>query len=65
MPIEKAYRLGGLFQRMTVRANVSSGLKKIEEALDLCGLCALHGLDHAKSGAFSGSRLPFGQSQFV
>ena len=53
MPIEKAYRLGGLFQRMTVRANVSSGLKKIEEALDLCGLCALHGVDHAKSGAFS------------
>ncbi len=60
MTIEKAYRFGGLFQRVTVRANISSGLKKIEEALDLCGLCALHGLDHAKAGAFSGSRFPFG-----
>lgn len=62
MATEEAYRLSGLFQRMTVRANISSGLKKIEEALDLCGLRALHRLDHAKSGAFSGSRFPFGQN---
>lgn len=60
MSIKKAYRFCGLFQRVTVRTNISSGLEEIEEALDLCGLCALHRLDHAKAGAFSGSRFPFG-----
>lgn len=54
MTAQEAHRFTGVIKWMTVRANISAGLKEVQEALHLCALIPLHRENHSKSGALSG-----------